>query len=74
MSRRLKEFQVLLKAQRKFLDAIVLAEESGCSVPTVYRWVRVLRAKGATVAEERVPHSKTGPTPTKFKLIKQADL
>lgn len=51
-----------------------IAAQAGCSIPTVYRRIRALQAKGAVIAEVKGSSQKTGPVPGRFILIKEAKL
>lgn len=43
---------------------------ANCSIPAVYRRIERLKDMGAEIRETKERRSKTGPTPTKYRLIR----
>jgi transposase len=70
MTLREKQLQKLQKTlTKKRLSARQIATSMGCSMPTVYRWIAVLRERGALVGEVIHDAGRTGPRPRVFTLL-----
>jgi DNA-directed RNA polymerase specialized sigma24 family protein len=71
-SRNLGELQRVLIdfMYRRDLSAQELAQRIHCSLPSVYRRIDRLRELGAEIKETKEPRKKTGPTPTKYRLVR----
>ena len=63
----MKQLQDILKNER---SAREIAKIAHCSVPTVHRHLQALKEAGAVLAETKVPTNKTGPIPTRYRLVK----
>lgn len=46
-----------------------LAQLEFCSIPTVYRRLRALKAAGVEISESKAPGRKTGPAPVWYRLV-----
>jgi biotin operon repressor len=55
---------------RRDLSAQELAERVDCSLPSIYRRIERLRELGAEIKETKEPRKKTGPRPTKYRLVR----
>ena len=66
--------QKLQKILAREVSAIEIAKRAGCSLPTTYRHIEALKELGAVIAESKEPRKKTGPTPTKFRLVRAVPL
>lgn len=67
----LKQLQDLLTKEK---SALQIAKLAHVSVPTVHRKLAALKEAGAVLAETKVPGDKTGPIPTKYRLVKRMAL
>ena len=64
----------LLIYQRQ-MSAKDIAKQMHSAIPTVYRRLRNLEAKGAVIATlTELPNGITGPRPKKYVVIKKVDL
>jgi predicted DNA-binding transcriptional regulator YafY len=63
--------RVLVSFMRhRSLTAQEIAQRAKCSLPSVYRRLERLRELGVEIEETREPVKQTGPTPTKYRLLR----
>lgn len=69
----LKKIQSALEGD-KYLSAQEIAKKLNVSLPTVYRQIKALEERGATIAAVSEARSRPGPRPVKYRVVRGADL